>query len=84
MNQLIFRSFKADGFWLECPPSPAAAMHCGYLFSWPTVDLRRPQLQRPAPQSSTPARQSARQFGDRPASIPTSLQPPQLVPNQPR
>ena len=21
MNQLIFRSFKADGFWLECPPT---------------------------------------------------------------
>ena len=59
MNQLIFRSFKANGFWLECPPSPAAAMHCGYLFSWPAVDLRRPQLRR-APCSRTPARQSAR------------------------
>ena len=71
MNQLIFRSFKAHGFWLECPPSPAAAMHCGVSVFLARRDLRRPQLAphsraRPpvsppdssesAPQSRTPAR----------------------------
>ena len=29
MNQLIFSSFETNEVWLEHPPTPAAAMHCG-------------------------------------------------------